>query len=83
MPLSARNLDIFACKLLSMTFYDAVKTNVVLKRIGADDIVVVGIQNTDSNSTRLVDASRDRFENLTETSMFLATIGSKIASGKR
>jgi hypothetical protein len=48
--------------LFTTTLNNAVEANVVLKRICADDVIVVGIEDTDGNPTRLVDASSDRFE---------------------
>src|SRR5262245_15502557 len=61
-PLIARNFGIRAANLLTTALNDTVKTHIVLKRIGADDIVVVGIEDTDGNSTCLIDAPCDRFE---------------------
>ena len=57
-----RNFGVHTANLLSTAFDDAVKTNIVLKRIGADDVVVVAIEDTDSNAACLIDAPRDRFE---------------------
>ena len=48
--------------LFSTTFNNAVETNVVLKRIGTNDVIVVAIKETNGNACRLIDASRDRFE---------------------
>ncbi len=61
-PLIAGNFGVRTTDLFTTTLNDAVKTNVVLKRIGADDVIVVGIEETNGNPTRLVDTSSDRFE---------------------
>jgi hypothetical protein len=82
MPLIAGDFDIHTIDLLATTFNDAIETNIVLKGIGADNVVVVGIGKSDCNATSLVYASATVL-NFKETSTFFATIGSKIASGKR
>ena len=62
MPFIAGNFDVLAANLFTTASNNAIKANIVLKRIGADDVVVVTIKDTHSNSTRLIDASSDRFE---------------------
>src|SRR5262249_24502420 len=76
------DFGIHPMNLLTTALNDAVKANVVLKRIGSNNVIVVRIKYTSSNTRRLVDASSNGFEpdgHLT----FFATIGLKIASGKR
>ena len=62
MPLTAGNFGIYAINLLSTAFNDAVKTDVVLECVGADNIIVVAVENSDSNAARLINVSGDRFE---------------------
>ena len=62
MPFTAGNFGVRTTDLFTSTSNDAVKANVVFERIGADNVVVVGIEETNDNPTRLVDASSDRFE---------------------
>src|SRR5215475_15219697 len=62
MPLITGNFDIHAVDLIAAAFNDAVKPDIVFKRIGADNVVVVFVNETDSNSTCLIDAPSDRLE---------------------
>src|SRR5262245_20975194 len=62
MPLIARNLDVHTSDLLSAAFDDAIEPDVVLKRVGTNDVIVVAIKKTNGNAAGLIDASRDRFE---------------------
>ena len=52
MPLTAGDFGIYTINLLSTAFNDAVKTDVVLECIGADNIIVVAVEDADSNATR-------------------------------
>src|SRR5262245_2040148 len=62
MPHIAGNFDVLPCNLLPATVDDPIETNVVLKRVGTNDVVVVTIKETNGNACRLIYASRDRFE---------------------
>ena len=62
MPLTAGNFGIYTINLLSTAFNDAVKTDVVLERIGANNVIVVAIENADSNAAGLINVSGNRFE---------------------
>jgi hypothetical protein len=81
-PLVANNFDVYPIDLFAAASDYAIESNIVLKGIGADNVVVVGVGNSNCNATSLVYAARNRLE-FKETSTFFATIGSKIASGKR
>ena len=61
-PLVARNFCVPTVNLLSTTVNDAVETNIVLKRIGTNDVIVVAIKKTNGNAGCLIDISRDRFK---------------------
>ena len=62
MPLTTGNFGIHTVNLLSTAFDDAIKTNIIFERVGADNVIVVTVENTDSNAARLIDAPTDRFE---------------------
>src|SRR5262245_47292311 len=62
MPLVGGDFGIHPMNLLTTALNDAVKANVVLKRIGSNNVIVVRIKYTSSNTRRLVDASSNGFE---------------------
>src|SRR6478609_399247 len=62
MPLTADNFGIYTINLLSTAFNNAVKTDVVLECIGADNIIVVAVEDADSNAAGLIDPPTNRFE---------------------
>src|SRR5690242_13352459 len=62
MPFTAGNLGIHTGDLLSTAFNDAVKTNVVLQRVGANNVVVVAIKDTDCDAPGAIYVPGDRFK---------------------
>ena len=62
MPLTAGNFGIYTINLLSTAFNDAVKTDVVLECIGANNIIVVAVEDADSDAAGLINVSGDRFK---------------------
>src|SRR5262245_30506660 len=62
MPLIASDLGVHPVDLFAAASDHAIKANIVLKGIGANDVVVVGIGNSDCNAARLVYATCNRFE---------------------
>ena len=82
MPLAAADFGVDAVDLMPATFDDTIKTNIVFERVGPDNVVVVSIENTDSNTSRTINLAGDGFE-FQGASTFLAAKESRIASGKR
>ena len=62
MPFVRRDFDVRAFELLARAFDHAVEADVVLQRIGAHDIVVVGIGEPHGDAAGLVDLAGDRLE---------------------
>ena len=62
MPFTAGDLGVEAVNLLSVAFDDAIKTNVVFERVRTDDVIVVAIENTDSDTPGLINVSSDGFK---------------------
>src|SRR5262245_45791690 len=62
MPLIASDLGVHPVDLFAAASDHAIKANIVLKGIGANDVVVVGIGNSDCNAARLVYATCNRFK---------------------
>src|SRR6516165_1075554 len=62
MPFTAGDLGVDAVNLLSAPFNDAIKTNIVFERVAADNVVVVAVENTDSDTSSLINVAGDGFE---------------------
>src|SRR5262245_30424900 len=62
MPFTAGNFGIDAINLLSATFDDAIKTNIVFERIGTSNVVVVAVENADGDTPSLINVAGDGFE---------------------
>ena len=62
MPNVAGNFGVHTVNLLATTLNDPVKADVVLKRIGANNVIVVRIDNTNRNSPCLVDTTGNGLE---------------------
>ena len=61
-PNVAGNFGVHTVNLLATTLNDPVKADVVLKRIGANNVIVVRIDNTNRNSPCLVDTTGNGLE---------------------
>src|SRR5215475_15119015 len=62
MPLTAGDFGVDAVDLLPAAFDDAVESNIVFERVGSDNVVVVAIKNTNSDSPSLINVAGDGFE---------------------
>src|SRR5262245_766869 len=62
MPLTAGDFGVDAIDLLPTAFDDAIKTNVVFERVGANNVVVVAIEDTNSDTPSLINVAGDGFE---------------------
>lgn len=62
MPRVAGNFCVYAVNLLATTLDDSVKADVVFERIGADNVVIVRVDNSDRDPSCLVGASGDGIE---------------------
>ena len=62
MPNVAGNLGVHAVNLLATTLNDPVKADVILERIGANDVIVVRIGNTNRDTRCLVDTAGNGLE---------------------
>jgi len=62
MPLISGNSDVYAVDLLATSANYPVKTNIVLKCIGAGDIVVVAVEEPNGDAGGLINVSRNWFE---------------------
>src|SRR5262245_53140212 len=61
-PFVRRDLDVDAGELLAAALHDAIEAHVVLERIGARDVVVVGIGQPYGDAAGAVDLAGDRLE---------------------
>src|SRR6266550_2613034 len=61
-PLIRRNLGVGAFDLRSLAFDHMIETDIVLERIGAHDVVVVGIAEPDGDAASLIDFPGNRLE---------------------
>src|SRR5262249_24290096 len=62
MPFTAGNFGVDAVNLLSAAFDDAIKTNIVFERVGANNVVVVAVENTDGDTPSLINVAGDGFK---------------------
>ena len=62
MPFVGGDLQIRALELLATALDHAIEAHIVLQRVGASDVVVVGIAKPHGNSRGLIDFSGDRLE---------------------
>ena len=61
-PHPARDFYVLPANLLTAAFDHAIKSDIVFKRVGAHDVIIVGIKDTNSDSPGLIDVPCDRFE---------------------
>src|SRR6476660_4941194 len=62
MPFTGGNLGVDAVNFLSAAFDDAIKTNIVFERVGTNNVVVVAVENADSDTPGLINVAGDGFE---------------------
>src|SRR5260370_13501813 len=58
-PVIRRDSEIGAFQLLAPALDHAIEAHVVLKRVGAHDVVVVGVAQAQRDSSRLIDLACD------------------------
>src|SRR5690242_6691582 len=62
MPGVTGNFGVNAVNLLAATLDDPVEADVVFKRVGANNVIVLRIDDADGNSSCLIDTTCDRLE---------------------
>src|SRR5262245_27577965 len=70
MPLVGCNLGVDSVNLFTTAFNHSIETDIVLKRIGTDDVVIVGISNANRNSACLINTACNRFESYGDFDVF-------------
>ncbi len=61
-PLVGADLQICAFELFATSLDDPIEAHVVFERVGASDIIVVGVAKAERNAAGLIDLARDGFE---------------------
>src|SRR4029078_12714300 len=62
MPFVRRYLDVGAFELFALALDHAIESDVILQRVGAHDVIVVSIADTDCDTTCLIDLAGDGLE---------------------